>query len=73
MTGQEVALRAELEGYERYGREERAAQVRAELDRLAAPLPVPPAVSVTDDPALAADDLAADVDVKPKAKRRSRS
>lgn len=76
MSAVTEALLAELEGYERTGKKDRADQVRAELDRLAAP-PVPPEpVSVTDDPSKAADDPDADgaAVVKPKAKaRRSRS
>jgi len=53
----EDGLRFELEGYERSGNKDRAKQVKAELDRVAAgPVP-PPAVSVTDDPDLAADDV----------------
>lgn len=76
MTGHEAALRRELGFYEARGDKDRAGQVQAELDRLAAP-PVPPEpVSVTDDPSKAADDPDADgaAVVKPKAKaRRSRS
>ena len=63
------ALLAELEGYERTGKKDRADQVRAELDRLAAP-PVPPEpVSVSDDPSRAEDDPAA---VEPPKAKRAR-
>ena len=72
MTAYEAALHAELEGYERSGNKDRADQVRAELERVAAPADPPPVVSVTDDPDRAADDPDA-VAAPPKAKRARRS
>lgn len=65
----EAALRRELEGYERSGNKERADQVRADLDRLAAPPAPPEPISVTDDPATAADDPAE----KPKPRSRKKA
>lgn len=70
----EAALRAELEGYERSGNKDRADQVRAELERVAAPADPPPVVSVTDDPDRAADDPVAvekAVPAKPKRARKA--
>lgn len=64
----EAALRRELEGYEATGRKDRAAQVQEQIDLLGVPAEPPATVSVTDDPATAADDPAA-VEAPVKAKR----
>lgn len=65
----EAALRRELEGYERYGNEDRAAQVRAAIDALNAPVLPPEPISVSDDPETSADDPDAVETTKPSPKR----
>ena len=68
------ALLAELEGYERSGNKDRAAQVQSELDRLAGTVSPPEPVSVTDDPEFAADDPdAVEVKAKPSRSRKPKS
>lgn len=42
-----AGLREELRGYEIHGRHDRAAEVRAELDRLGAAAPAPPGAPET--------------------------
>ncbi len=69
----EEALRHELEGYERNGKKDRAAQVQAALDALSAPVEPPAPVSVTDDPETAQDDPdAVDAPVRKTRKRSSK-
>ncbi len=66
----EEALLAELEGYERSGNKDRAAQVQAELDRLAGPVVPPAPVSVTDDPETAANGSGSAAPAKAKRARK---
>lgn len=71
MSAVTEALLAELEGYKRSGNKDRAAQVQAELDRLAGPVAPPAPVSVTDDPETAQDGPGAvTAKVKPSRSRR---